>query len=367
MRLRSAAIFVLLILAAPLMVRSGRLHAGQEPQDPRTALLASPPLDHYLEALRQQAGIPGLSAAVVQNREIIWERGFGFENVESRIIATPITPYYVGGLSQSLAAVLLLQCVEQRRLALDEPVRKYGLTLPEEGATLRHVLSHSSEGTPGATYRFDPERYAQLAAVMEWCALGQPYRKSVAHRILERFAMKDSVPGADLQDPSVAPAGLFDPSDLERYVRVLERVAVPYKSGGRGRAIRADPPAAEGITAAGGLVSTVRDLAQLERELDSGLLLDDTRADAWTPRPTADGKIMPSGLGWLVQRYRDEPVVWQYGYIPNAYSAMVIKLPTRGVTLILLANSDGLAAPFNLAAGDVTRSPFATLFLRLFI
>jgi hypothetical protein len=76
---------------------------------------------------------------------------------------------------------------------------------------------------------------------------------------------------------------------------------------------------------------------------------------------------MPSGLGWFVQRYRDEPVVWQYGYIPNAYSAMVIKLPTRGVTLILLANSDGLAAPFNLAAGDVTRSPFATLFLRLFI
>jgi hypothetical protein len=68
-----------------------------------------------------------------------------------------------------------------------------------------------------------------------------------------------------------------------------------------------------------------------------------------------------------VQRYRDEPVVWQYGYLPNAYSSMIIKLPGRQITLILLANSDGLAAPFDLAAGDVTKSLFATLFLRLFI
>src|SRR5262245_25063034 len=120
-------------------------------QRPRPALLASPPLEHYLEALRQQAGIPGLSAAVVQDSEIVWERGFGFQDVEARIRATPDTPYYVGGLSQSLAAVLLLQCVEQRRLNLDDPVREYGLTLPEAGATLRQVLNHSSAG-PGRTF-----------------------------------------------------------------------------------------------------------------------------------------------------------------------------------------------------------------------
>jgi hypothetical protein len=46
---------------------------------------------------------------------------------------------------------------------------------------------------------------------------------------------------------------------------------------------------------------------------------------------------------------------------------MIVKLPARRLTLILLANSDGLAAPFDLAAGDVTRSLFAMIFLRLFI
>ena len=34
-------------------------------------------LDSYIEALRVQAGIPGLSAAIVGDTDIVWERGFG--------------------------------------------------------------------------------------------------------------------------------------------------------------------------------------------------------------------------------------------------------------------------------------------------
>lgn len=361
MRPRSAALAVLLALAA---VSGGRVRL-QADQEPRAALLASPPIEHYLEALRLQAGIPGLSAAVVQDGELVWERGFGFQNVESRIRATADTPYYVGGLSQTVAAVLLLQCVEHRRLELDQPVREYGLSLPEEGATLRQVLSHSSAGTPGSAFQFAPDRYAQLSAVMEWCA-PQPYRKSVAHRVLERLAMRDSVPGSDLQNPG-AGDGLFDTVSLDRYSQVLERVAVPYRSD-RGRPVRVELPAPEGISAANGLITTVRDLAQFERALDTPLLLlDETRAAAWAQATGANGAALPTGLGWFVQRYKDETVVWQYGHVGNGYSSMVIRLPARRVTLILLANSDGLAAPFALDAGDITRSLFATLFLRLFL
>ena len=42
-------------------------------------------------------------------------------------------------------------------------------------------------------------------------------------------------------------------------------------------------------------------------------------------------------------------------------------MPGRDITLILLANSDGLSAPYTLANGDVTASLFAKLFLRLFV
>ena len=76
---------------------------------------------------------------------------------------------------------------------------------------------------------------------------------------------------------------------------------------------------------------------------------------------------MPTGLGWFVQNYHGEPIVWQFGMTRGGHSALIVKAPNRGMTFIALANSDGLTAPFALESGDVTTSPFATLFLRLFL
>ena len=71
------------------------------------------------------------------------------------------------------------------------------------------------------------------------------------------------------------------------------------------------------------------------------------------------------GLGWFVQSYNGQRVVWHFGLVPDAYSSLIIKLPERNLTFVLLANSDKLVAPFQLQTGDVSRSLFATLFLKL--
>ena len=42
-------------------------------------------------------------------------------------------------------------------------------------------------------------------------------------------------------------------------------------------------------------------------------------------------------------------------------------MPEKRITVILLANSDGLSAPFRLGAGDVGTSAFANSFLRIFV
>jgi len=67
-----------------------------------------------------------------------------------------------------------------------------------------------------------------------------------------------------------------------------------------------------------------------------------------------------------VQTLNGERIVWQFGVGENASSSIVITLPRRGLTLILLANSHGLVRPFPLAEGEVSVSPFARLFLSLF-
>jgi CubicO group peptidase (beta-lactamase class C family) len=327
------------------------------------SVLTASPFESYLESLRAQAGIPGMSAALVQNGQIVWERGFGFQNQESRIRATPDTPYPIADISQTFASVLVLQCAEQRRLRIDDTLKQHGGAVPESSATLRQVLSHASAGA--GNFHYDPERYAQLTPVVESC-LPQPYRKSVAVNVLERLGMRDSVPGRDLADRTALTEPLFADEILDRYHRVLERIAVPYKVDKRGRATRSEV-AVEGINAAGGLVTTVRDFARYDAALDEAVLLSkDTLGVAWSNATGAEQTTLPTGLGWFVQSHKGEPVVWHFGQITNGYSSLVVKLPSRHLTFILFANSDGLSAPFQLDSGDVTRSIFATLFLRLF-
>ena len=322
--------------------------------------------DAYLESLRQQAGIPGMSAAIVKDGAIAWEKGYGFQNVGTRLRATPDTPYVVGDLSETFAAVLLLQCVEQRRVDLDTPVTAYGVTTLEPEATMRQLLSHATPAGSDQPFKFNPGRFDTLTTVAEWC-IPQPYRKSISHRLLDRLAMTSSVPGTDLRDPDFTlPKGLYTDEEIATYRETLTKLALPYHLS-RGRAELSEIPALT-MSAANGLVSTVRDLAQFDAALDSEvLLLGDTREAAWTNAINPDGSPLPTGLGWFVQSYRGERIVWTFGVVSGAYSSLVIKVPARNVTFILLANSDGLVAPFDLASGELTRSIFANLFLRLAI
>ena len=362
------------VIAAALVVILGatQLIGQQAPAFNRYEVLSV--LEVYLESMRQQAGIPGMSAAIVRDGTILWERGFGFQDVAGRVRATVDTPYLIGEASGTLASVLLLQCVQERRIDLEQPLRRYGVTVPEiSDAMLGQVLSHTSTEGPAGTFLYAPERFGQLTTVMEYCA-PQPYRKSVSHRVLNRLAMIDSAPGTDLSNPDLElPEGLFSAAELERYRRTLDRIALPYRVDSKGRAERSPIPIVT-MNAIGGLVTTVRDLARFEgamlpvpdSELRPGLLLQETLDMAWHPATNRNGLSAPMGLGWFVQTYRGQRVVWHYSNVPNAYSSLVLRVPAYDLTFILLANSDRLSAPYQLQQGDVTKSLFATLFLRLF-
>jgi len=96
-----------------------------------------------------------------------------------------------------------------------------------------------------------------------------------------------------------------------------------------------------------------------------GLLSRDALTLAWTQ---AGGRSpMPTGLGWFVQSYKEtEPLVWQFDFTRDVSSALIVKLPARDLTFIVLANSDGLTRTSGLAAGDALSSPFVKLFLLFF-
>src|SRR6476659_616590 len=102
----SALVACALIALAPQATRSQDL----------TADLAI--FDRYVEALRRQVHIPGLSAAIVHGGQVVWSRGYGFQDVEARVAATPDTIYDIASLTKTFASTLIMQCVERGSLDL---------------------------------------------------------------------------------------------------------------------------------------------------------------------------------------------------------------------------------------------------------
>jgi CubicO group peptidase (beta-lactamase class C family) len=322
--------------------------------------------ERYLDALRQQARIPGLSAVMVQSGQIVWERGFGHREIEGSLPATPDTPYPIGDLSQTFAAALIERGAEHGALQLTDPIRTWSSAIPEPNVTLQHLLAHASDASARSGFRYDPSRFAALTAPISACT-DKNYHRAVASEILDRFAMTDSVPGQELAIAATAERLAFTPAEVTRYTDILTRMARPYRIDKNGRASKVDTPLPE-LTAATGLISTARDLARFDIALaGTALVGPDLRNLAWHNTLSANGTLLPTGLGWFVQTYDGERLVWHFSEMPDAYSALMLKVPDRDLTLILLANSDGLSAGFSLSDGDVTTSLFARTFLRLFL
>jgi CubicO group peptidase (beta-lactamase class C family) len=328
-------------------------------QQPTAQGLTFSLFERYVESLRVQSAIPGMSALILQDGAIVWERGFGRADIERPVEPTSFTGYQIGGLSQMMGAALLFKkCVDQRGATLNDPVNIWSPFFAEPGTTLAHLLAHVA-ATGG--YKYDLARFSALTPVIESCSV-MPYQQLLAEEVFSWLSLEDSVPGTALSAPTLADLQQFGMNNLARYSTLLGRAARGYRVDTRGRATRTDVPLSR-VNAATGVVTTARDLARFDAAFRYNTLVSpQSVALAWSPL----GSGFPAGFGWFVQHHNGNPVVWQFGVVPDAYSALLVKLPTRGTTLILLANSDALGAQGMLEKGDVTASVFARVFLRTY-
>ena len=154
-------------------------------------------LELQFEQLRSLLRIPGLSAAIVKDQELLWAKGFGFADLEKRVPATPKTLYYVASLTKTLATTVLMQLVEQGKLDLDEPMSKYSNEFKDDKVKVKHVLSHTSEATPGDRFSYDGARFALLTSIVQR-KMGKSFRDVITERLLDPLNMSDSVPSQDV-------------------------------------------------------------------------------------------------------------------------------------------------------------------------
>ena len=248
--------------------------------------------------------------------------------------------------------MVLLRLVERGQLDLDAPVEPFGVTLKANGVIrVRHLLTHTSEGTPGEVFRYSGNRFAELDKVLSGVT-GKSFAELLGERGLTPLALTNTAPNP--YNPAACSAAGRDPEAF------LQRSAHGYAFHGK----RPAAYAAHFVTAAG-LISTLGDVLRISAGLDEGQLLQPaTKELAFTPARSLRGKVLPYGLGSFVQDRRGVKVVWRCGW-DRANSLLIIKVPLRDVTFVLLGNSEALSRMFGLGRDEnVARFPFAREFLR---
>jgi len=324
-----------------------------------------------LDLIRQSLDVPGMSVAVLHKQAVLLARGFGVADVAARTRATESTPYPIASVTKTFATAVIMKLVEQGKLDLDEPVSSYdhdyaqwcaslktlngaasvrGYSCDTARITLRHHLTHTAQGTPGANFEYNAFLFGRLTAVID-AVSPRGYQRSLEEDILDPLGMKDTALGTkDSNKPAV-----------------VARMAKPYRldadgnlsESGAGRSF-------DRISASSGIISTVADLARYDVGIDHDLVYSpQAKQQVWTPAVTRSGAALPYGLGWFVQ---GEPggkgqFVWHYGQYPSAFSSLLFKVPDRHLTFIFLACTERASSVFSLGNGDPLRSAFVSAFV----
>jgi CubicO group peptidase (beta-lactamase class C family) len=305
-----------------------------------------------LDNLRKQSNIPGMAAGIIKNGQAIWTRNYGYENMAQQKLVTNSTIFHLASLTKTFASTVIIQLVNENKIDLNAPVAGYGVNLAENG-TVRviHLLTHTSEGVPGSHFKYNGDRYALLSNVIQ-SATGKTFHQLATERIMQPLGLQNTAPG----DMKLA---AFDGFDT---IRLKQHTAQGYSSNG------VQPVAyPQGFSTAAGLISTIDDMLNYAAAFDENqLLTDDLKAKVFSPVISNDGKTLPYGLGWFIQQREGIEFSWHYGYWVGM-SSLIIRVPAKKISFVLMSNSDMLSAPYPLGNGDIWVSPYAKEFLKSFV
>jgi CubicO group peptidase (beta-lactamase class C family) len=94
--------------------------------------------------------LKGFSVAVVDEDKILYEKGFGYRDIDTTLLYTSSTVQPVGSVSKTLIGVSLIKAVELNLLKLKDPINKYlpfkvtNPNHPNDEILIEHLAYHTS-------------------------------------------------------------------------------------------------------------------------------------------------------------------------------------------------------------------------------
>jgi CubicO group peptidase (beta-lactamase class C family) len=102
-------------------------------------------IDAIFEKYNSKTG-PGCVVSVIRNGETIYTKGYGLANLEYDISITPSTVFDIASVSKQFTGFAISTLLQERKIALDDDIRKYLPDVPDFGKTItiEHLVHHTS-------------------------------------------------------------------------------------------------------------------------------------------------------------------------------------------------------------------------------
>ncbi len=299
--------------------------------------------ENEIDSLQAYFQIPGMAILVKKDDEIVYEDYVGFSNLEKKTKVDSTTLFPIASLTKVFSGITMMSLAENKKISLEEPANTYFESAPfSDDIQLKHIASHTSQGAVPGKHFYYSSRFGALTKVME-TASGQPFENILDSLIIEplqlahTFLLKDSTVLKN-RDEIFAQPYLFQDS--------VQKGFVDY-----------------GFSASAGIVTTARDLMKLDDALDAHTIISEAaKKSMFTPfKPE-----LPYGYGIFSETFLDNQLIWAYGQY-DCYSSLWLKVPSKNLTLILLANNNLMSDPARLIYGNATSSLFVLGFLKHFV
>lgn len=114
----SSALFALLCISFYVMDTALAIESNHYPTTGR-ALAGMEKFEQKFSAILQSSAIPGAALAIAKDGKLVYARGFGWANLETREAVQPNSLFRIASISKSLTAVATLKLCQDRKLELD--------------------------------------------------------------------------------------------------------------------------------------------------------------------------------------------------------------------------------------------------------
>jgi CubicO group peptidase (beta-lactamase class C family) len=327
-----------------------------------------------VEAVGQAAilsqAVPGMQVCVRRGDAVLFSRGFGLSNLETRTATDAKSVFRIGSVTKEFTAALVLSLAEKGRLRLDDPLGRFLPSFPVPALTLGQLLTHTS-GLSNYTSTVSAQTYleqsrqdrsmqemVEVVAGAEPLVMSEPgaaWAYSNSGYVL-LGAVIESIAGSYAQAMAdfLRPLGLQNTAvDDGREVidgRVSGYVAQPEASA---KFANAPYAAMSYAGASGAMRATAEELGLWRSALLSGWVVSaDSLAFMTTPArlssgglPTDDaGSEILYGAGVYLDPMEGRPALRGGGAVQGFVAVCDTVIPTRLTTAILL-NVDGNGAP----------------------